>query len=56
MRFTSTAVKFSDFKGAHQVYLARGVDLGGNTYADPTRAYPEVMKARGDSTRYQHSH
>src|SRR5271156_3171221 len=41
IRFTSTAVKFVDFKGAHQVYLARGRDLGGNTYADPTKSYPE---------------
>jgi hypothetical protein len=46
LRFTSTAVKFADSKGAHQVYLARGVDKGGNTYADPTRAYPEVMEVR----------
>jgi len=56
IRFTSTAVKFSDFKGAHQVYLARGRDLGGNTYADPTKTYPEVMVARGCSTRYKNSH
>jgi len=56
IRFTSTAVKYTDFKGAHQVYLARGRDLGGNTYADPTKAYPEVMVARGCSTRYKNSH
>ncbi|MCE0498201.1 MAG: phytanoyl-CoA dioxygenase family protein [Methylacidiphilales bacterium] len=56
LRFTSTAVKFADFKGAHQVYLARGRDLGGNIYADPTKAYPEVMAARGASTRYKNSH
>ena len=56
IRFTSTAVKFADFKGAHQVYLARGRDLGGNTYADPTKQYPEVMAVRGMSTKYKNSH
>lgn len=56
LRFTSTAVKFCDFNGAHQVYLARGVDKGGNTYADPSRAYPEVLEKRAWSTRYKNSH
>ena len=56
MRFTSTAVKFADFKGLHHVYLASGRDLGGNSYADPDRAYPEVMTARSASTKYKSSH
>jgi hypothetical protein len=56
IRFTSTAVKYGDAKGAHQIYLARGRDLGGNTYADPTRAYPEVMNNRLGSNRYKNSH
>lgn len=58
IRFTSTACKFNEekFAGAHQVYLARGRDLGGNRYADPTRRYPEVMAARGASTRYKNAH
>jgi hypothetical protein len=56
LRFCSSSVKFADFKGAHQAYLARGHDLGGNTYADPTKRYPEVMAARGASTRYKNSH
>lgn len=58
LRFTSTAVKFNAkrFGGAHQVYLAQGEDRGGNTYADPTRSYPEVMAARGASARYKNSH
>ena len=56
IRFTSTAVKFGDSKGAHQVYLARGQDRAGNTYADPTKRYPEVMAARGASSRYKNSH
>jgi len=58
MRFTSSSVKFNEarFDGGHQVYLARGRDLGGNTYAEPTRAYPEVMARRGLSGRYKNSH
>jgi hypothetical protein len=56
MRFTSTAVKFCDFKGMHQVYLARGQDRGGNTYADQNRAYPEIHQTRMASSKYKHSH
>ncbi len=58
MRFCSSAVKFDNerFNGTHVVYLARGRDLGGNTYADPTRAYPEVMAKRGFSGLYRNSH
>ena len=58
MRFTSSAVKFDQdrFDGMHQVYLARGRDLGGNVYADPRKAYPEVIAKRGMSTRYKNSH
>jgi hypothetical protein len=58
MRFASTACKFNEekFAGAHQIYLAKGRDLGGNRYADPTRTYPEVLAARGASTRYKNSH
>jgi hypothetical protein len=58
MRFCSTRVKFNQerFGGAHHVYLAKGSDRGGNVYADPTRAYPEVLAKRGESTRYKNSH
>lgn len=58
MRFTSSAVKFNEarFDGAHNVYLARGRDLAGNKYSDPTRSYPEVMARRSASTRYKNSH
>jgi ectoine hydroxylase-related dioxygenase (phytanoyl-CoA dioxygenase family) len=56
LRFTPGAVKFNDFKGAHQVYLARGQGNPANTYADPTRSYPEVMTVRGGSTKYKNSH
>ena len=56
LRFTSTAVKFNEeaFNGAHQAYLAKGHDRGGNHYADPGRAYPEVMAKR--ATRYKNAH
>ena len=58
MRFCPARVNFNEerFGGMHQVYLARGVDRGGNQYADPTRAYPEVMQRRGESSRYKSSH
>jgi len=58
LRFCSTRVKFNDesFDGAHHVYLARGRDHGGNTYADPSRSYPEVMARRGMSSSYKNAH
>lgn len=58
MRFCSTAVKFNyeKFGGIHQVYLARGKDIGGNTYADPTRSYPELMEKRAAATSFRNSH
>jgi phytanoyl-CoA dioxygenase PhyH len=58
MRFCPTRVRFNAerFAGGHQVYLAKGRDGGGNSYADPSRAYPEVMRARGESSRYKNSH
>ncbi len=58
LRFCSAAVKFNEeaFAGAHHVYLARGVDQGGNTYADPARSYPEVLERRGMSGSYKNSH
>ncbi len=58
LRFCSTKVKFNHagFDGAHQVYLARGRDLGDNIYADPTRACPELLARRGMSTAYKNAH
>lgn len=58
LRFCSTRVKFNEpkFDGAHVVYLAQGVDHAGNTYADPSRAHPEVLAKRGMSRHYRHSH
>ena len=58
LRFCPSTVKFDHhgFDGAHQVYLARGVDRGENIYADPTRAYPEVLAKRGMSSSYKNAH
>ncbi|MDX2185506.1 MAG: phytanoyl-CoA dioxygenase family protein [Opitutaceae bacterium] len=58
LRFCSTRSRFNQerFAGAHQVYLAKGRDLAGNVYADPTRAYPEVLAKRGELSRYKNSH
>lgn len=58
MRFCSTRAKFNQeiFDGGHVVYLAKGEDHAGNEYADPTRAYPEVMAKRGMSKFYKGSH
>jgi hypothetical protein len=58
LRFCPTRVKFNQerFAGGHHVYLAKGRDLGGNSYADPARAYPDVMAKRGESGRYRNSH
>lgn len=58
LRFCPSSVKFNEeqFAGTHLVYLARGRDLGGNRYADPHRAYPEVIAKRNQSTAYRSSH
>lgn len=58
LRFCSASVKFNEeaFAGAHHVYMARGEDRGGNSYADPTRSYPEVLVKRGMSSSYKNSH
>jgi Phytanoyl-CoA dioxygenase (PhyH) len=56
MRFTPSSVRFNQERlaGVHQVYLARGRDLGGNTYADPSLAYPELARFRENSGRKFH--
>jgi hypothetical protein len=58
LRFCPASVKFNHeaMDGAHNVYLARGRNLAGNHYADPTRSYPEVMARRGMSGAYKNSH
>ncbi|WP_186762682.1 phytanoyl-CoA dioxygenase family protein [Lentzea tibetensis] len=48
MRYMPTTVRFKheSVGHKHQVYLARGVDRAGNVYADPSRAYPELVEHR----------
>ncbi|MBB5827712.1 phytanoyl-CoA dioxygenase family protein [Micromonospora carbonacea] len=53
MRYMSTAVRFNH-EGVghkHQIFLARGEDRAGNVYAQPWRAYPELVDARGKGQR-----
>jgi hypothetical protein len=59
MRYIPTSVRFRDDiinrDGAmHQIYLARGRDRAGNTYADPERAYPELIANRLASLKKFH--
>jgi ectoine hydroxylase-related dioxygenase (phytanoyl-CoA dioxygenase family) len=58
LRFCPASVKFNQEKltGVHNVYLARGKNLAGNLYADPTRSYPELVARRSSSTAYKNSH
>lgn len=48
MRYMPTTVRFDhERKGReHAIYLARGRDRAGNVYADPDRAYPELLEHR----------
>lgn len=48
MRFISTATKFNSEKYGpfHRIFLARGEDRAGNTYGDPSRAYPDLVAER----------
>ena len=47
MRFMSTRVRLSESaKAYHQIYLARGRDIAGQEYADPTKNYSAVQKYR----------
>ncbi len=52
MRYMGAHVRFNarEYPG-HQVYLARGKDRAGNVYADPARAYPELMARRTQGRR-----
>ena len=47
MRYISTRTKFNSEKhDYHQIYLARGRDHAGNTYADPAKKYEEMSRYR----------
>ena len=55
MRYVSTAVPF-DHAGwpSHNLYLARGRNIAGNRYADPTRPATEQLAARARAVRSGH--
>jgi hypothetical protein len=47
MRYMPTSVKLSDeSQDTHNIYLARGRDLAGNRYGDPSQAYEEMARFR----------
>ncbi|GAB3950506.1 hypothetical protein GCM10027614_51050 [Micromonospora vulcania] len=54
MRYISTRTRFNhDGIGhKHQIFLARGKDHAGNTYADPDRAHPELVESRGPGQNF----
>jgi len=56
MRYMPTYARFDqESLGAlHQIYLARGRDRAGNTYADPGKAYPELARYRESSGKKLH--
>jgi len=55
MRFMSTRVKLNpEVKDYHHIYLARGKDIAGNTYGDPTRSYPEKARYRELNSKRMH--
>jgi hypothetical protein len=56
MRYMSSRVKLNqDMVGSyHHIYLARGRDLGGNTYGDPGKAYPELARFRAKHGKNGH--
>lgn len=55
MRYMSTAVKYnSDVGSYHQIYLARGRDVAGNKYGDPTKPRPDLFAARTGRIREGH--
>jgi hypothetical protein len=59
MRYMPTSVSFEASKmnhngAVHQIYLARGKDLAGNSYADPGKAYPEMARFRQQSGKKFH--
>jgi hypothetical protein len=55
MRYASTDCRLSDaFLDVHQFYLARGRNLGGQTYGDPGQAYSALLSNRVQSGRKSH--
>lgn len=55
MRYISTATKLSEKASQyHQIYLARGRNLSGGHFADPTKAYPELARFRAKHGKNGH--
>ena len=56
MRYISTRVREHREKvtSYHQIYLARGRDHAGNSYADPTKSYPELARFRAKHGKNGH--
>jgi chlorinating enzyme len=60
MRYMPSSVRFTagwrsqDGRALQNIYLARGKDLAGNSYADPTKSYPELSRFREQSGRKFH--
>jgi len=56
MRYISTSVKFNmeKYGKSHNIYLARGRDLGGNLYSDPAKVYEEKAHYRETHSRGGH--
>jgi hypothetical protein len=57
MRYMPSSVRMAPQDGAkwpHQIYLARGKDLAGNTYADPDKTYANIMQERMASGKKFH--
>jgi hypothetical protein len=56
MRYMSSKVKLNQemVGNYHNIYLARGRDLGGNTYGDPTKAYPDIARFRAKHGKNGH--
>ncbi|MDX2227813.1 MAG: phytanoyl-CoA dioxygenase family protein [Verrucomicrobiae bacterium] len=55
MRYMSTAVKFNQENfSQHKIYLARGRDLAGNSYGDPTKLEMDLAYFRSKNNRGGH--
>jgi ectoine hydroxylase-related dioxygenase (phytanoyl-CoA dioxygenase family) len=56
MRYISTRTRENHEKIGewHHLYLARGKDLSGNVYGDPTKAYPELARFRAKHGKNGH--
>ncbi|MDB6127532.1 MAG: hypothetical protein JWM35_1428 [Verrucomicrobia bacterium] len=56
MRYISTRVRenHEQIGSWHHLYLARGKDLSGNVYGDPTKAYPELARFRAKHGKNGH--